>query len=83
MKAKITRSDGTSIVLDGTREDVVKSIQELAPTPWTYTSIPSVFGPVCIHEYDFPYVGDGHPPCRKCGAIQGTWLSPYTVTVQS
>lgn len=69
------------------KEKIVNRIVELEqskpftitlPTvPPTEVFIPSVFTPVCDHEYPNPWHGTIPPRCKKCGEPA---LAPYTIT---
>ena len=91
MKAKIYRLVGT-IEVEGTPEEVSQLVKALEgpslssnPLPWVSVPTPFVVD-LCPsggqHEYD-TYIGDGPPPCKKCGQRSFVNNPPYIVTIQA
>lgn len=93
MKAKITRVNGIVIELEGTDQEVATVLAReggfhlIAQAPSMPIFVPTVNiypNDMCpqggVHQYDLPYVGDGHPPCKKCGN-QYTSLASITTTL--
>lgn len=90
MKAKITRTDGTVLELEGTEQEIATVVQALllqvtvgpiaVGGPLTIPSTPAPYvNPVwCAHEYPNPWMGTQPPSCIKCGQPSGWWV-PYTI----
>ena len=76
MKARIMFPGGQVADIEGTPSEIaalVRSLGHYVPA----ISVPSVFGAVCVNEYESPWWGLNPPPCKKCGYQEPTWTVRY------